>query len=99
MEALKPDEIGKFNKLVANLTDAIYHMRITTKRMEIKSVNINIVNFDNFQPGGWRADVVSISEPNDDGTLTSFKATIEDGKQINICSELIGGKSNETLGN
>lgn len=87
MEYLKPDDIGKFNELVAKLTDVVIQMRIITKRMNIKTVDINILNLDDFEAGKYNVSIASSSECNLDGTFTSFRAEINDGKQISVCSK------------
>ena len=86
MEYLKPDDIGKFNELVAKLTDVVIQMRIITKRMNIKTVDINILNLDDFETGKYNVSICSSSECTEDGTFTSFRAEINDGKQISVCS-------------
>ncbi len=87
MEYLKPDEIGKFNELVAKLTDVMIQMRITTKRMGIKVAEVRIYNFDDIDPERWTAEISSSSEVQADGTFTSFWAECQNGKQIAINSK------------
>lgn len=98
MDFLKPDEIGKFNDLVNKLEDVVLQLRVITKRTEIKSANINILNFDDFG-AGWVAEISSNSEAVND-EFTSFTAEIKNGKVTKVNSRLlkIGGK-NETVGN
>lgn len=97
MDYLKPDEIGKFNDLVKMLEDVVLQLRVITKRMEIKTANINILNFDDFK-AGWEAEISSNSDLVND-EFTSFTAEIKDGKVTKVNSRLLktGGK-NETVG-
>lgn len=97
MDYLKPDEISKFNDLVKMLEDVVFQLRVITKRMEIKSVNINILNFDDFK-AGWEAEISSYSDLVNN-EFTSFTAEIKDGKVTMVNSRLLKtGGENETVG-